>query len=429
MKKVLIITYYWPPSGGGGVQRWLKFTKYLPKFGWQPIVLTPSNPSVREIDTSLSEDISSTVKVIKIPIWEPYAISSMVFNTNTIPKQGIVPDSNSILEYFLVWIRGNLFIPDTRIFWRKKVLKTIKNLVKAEKIDLVITTGPPHSLHKIGFKIKKIFAIPWIVDFRDPWSDWDILDQMKLTCLSRKLHESQEKKIVKNANGLITVSNNWAKDLQKKYKLSVKVITNGFDSERLIKPQDIKNKKFRISHFGLINRFRNTPTLWDVLEKICNENQTFYQDLELFFAGNIDNAIFEKIKGKNFFNKIKYANYIPHRQLQKEYELTSTFLLLSNNTKNSKGHIPGKLFDYLFYEKPVLALCRIGGDIANIIEKTSSGYALEFNDKIGIEKSILNLYELYKSKMPYHKHQDINQYEAKKLTEKLAGYMNEIEGL
>jgi glycosyltransferase involved in cell wall biosynthesis len=423
MKKVLVITYYWPPSGGGGVQRWLKFTKYLPEFGWNPIVLTPANPSVREQDSSLLNEVRADLKIVKIPIFEPYAVTSKLLNIQTVPRQGIVQSKPDIRNYLLTWMRGNFLIPDTRIFWRKPAFKKASKLIVEESIDLVITTGPPHSLHLIGHDLKTHLKIKWIADFRDPWSDWDILDQLKLTPWAKMRHKMLEQKVIGAADGVITVSNAWAKDLSERHQKTIKVITNGYDRNAEYTDAEATPDKFRISHFGLINKFRNVPRLWQVLGELCQKDQEFCEDLEIFLAGNIENSLFELFKEYKLDTKLNYVEYLPYAELPLKYAQTSVFLLLSNRSKNSKGHIPGKLFEYLEQGKPVLALSDTDGDVADIIIKTNSGYVADPEDEVSIRNYIMKLYEGYRKNERIFKQTGISGYERRNLTERLSDFM------
>lgn len=426
MKTALIITYYWPPSGGGGVQRWLKFTKYLPEFGWKPIILTPSNPSVREQDTSLLDEVNTDLKVVKLPIFEPYALTSKLLNIQTIPKQGIVQSDPDIRNKFLTWMRGNFLIPDTRIFWRKPAYKKAAQIITDEHVDLVITTGPPHSIHLIGYDLKTKLNVKWIADFRDPWSDWDILNQLRLTDWARTRHQKLERKVIKAADGVTTVSNAWAKEFSERHQKSVEVVTNGYEDDGEPKPVENVPDKFRISHFGLINKFRNVPRLWQVLGELCKKDQDFSDDLEIFLAGNVESSLFDLFKENNLGDKVKYANYLPYGELPGKYAQTSVFLLLSNKSKNSKGHIPGKLFEYLHQGKPVLALSDKDGDVSEIINKTNSGFVVDSDDTSSIRDCLLKLYNSYKSGWHIFEQKGISDYERKNLTGKLSAYMNRM---
>ncbi len=426
IKTVLIITYYWPPSGGGGVQRWLNFSKHLPTLGWRPIVLTPSNPSVLEQDPSLLDEISPALSVVKIPILEPYAFVSGLFKTQTIPRQGIVQKGSGFKSKILTWMRGNLLIPDTRIFWRKPAFKKACQIIRNESVDLVVTTGPPHSMHLIGLDLKRKLNVKWIADFRDPWTEWDILESLKLTRWAKASHLQLEKQVFEHADGVITVSNAWAIEFSDLHNKMPEVITNGFEIER--KPTDTPphQNKFRISHFGLINQFRSAPSLWQVLGELCHEDEQFSGELEIFLAGNVDEYVLTLLRDYGLGNKIRFTPYIPYEALPEKYQETSVFLLLTNKSKNSKGHIPGKLFEYLIQGKPILALTEPDGDVADILCNTNAGFVAEPNDALKIKNILRRLYETFRKEKTIAPAKNLDQFDRKYLTEKLSGYMNQI---
>jgi glycosyltransferase involved in cell wall biosynthesis len=232
-KKVLIITYYWPPSGGSGVQRWLKFVKYLVRAGWEPFVFTPENPSFTIEDKSLQSDVPESVEVIRFPIWEPYQlffrVSSLFGKKRLQQTDFISTGKKSFFQSISSWVRGNLFIPDARMFWVKPSVNYLTNFIQRSNIDKVITTGPPHSVHLIGLRLKrKNPSLHWIADFRDPWSEWDLLDTLSLTLLARKRHQSLERQVLKNADRVITIAPYHVDRLQELSGRKVDLITNGF---------------------------------------------------------------------------------------------------------------------------------------------------------------------------------------------------------
>jgi len=194
MKKALIITYYWPPSGGAGVQRWLKFVKYLREFGWEPIVYTPENPEFPEIDESLYSDIPENLTVIKTPIREPYTAYKKFIGRTKKEKinAGFLSEKkrNPFLENISVWIRGNFFIPDARLLWIKPSVKFLLKYLTGNPVDIIISTGPPHSMHIIAMKLNESLKLPWVADFRDPWTNIDFYKDLKLTSWADSRHHN-----------------------------------------------------------------------------------------------------------------------------------------------------------------------------------------------------------------------------------------------
>jgi glycosyltransferase involved in cell wall biosynthesis len=233
MKKVLIITYYWPPMGGGGVQRWLKMTKYFREFGWEPVIFTTENGEASVVDESMLAEIPSGIETLKVPIWEPFGLYKKLLGKSKdekiAPGLGQETKGNSTLQKLSIWVRGNFFIPDARMFWIKPSSKFLEKYLKENKIDAIISTGPPHSTHLIAFNVTRENNIPWIADFRDPWTNIDFYHKLMLTGWADNKHKKLELKVLKNANAIVTVSWSWAKDFEKLINRKIDVITNGFD--------------------------------------------------------------------------------------------------------------------------------------------------------------------------------------------------------
>lgn len=406
MKKILIITYYWPPAGGGGVQRWLKFAKYLPEYNVQPVIAIPENADYPVIDESLKTDIPKNIETIKIPIWEPYSVFKLLSRKKKSENvnSGLLGKSKkkSAIEKLALWLRGNILIPDPRIFWIKPAQKKLLRYLADTNIATVITTGPPHSVHLIGLKLKKKTGVNWIADFRDPWSEIDYLEIFKPSALAMKFQKSLEKKVLISADKVLVVSKNWADDLKKLGARNVEVITNGYDEE------DFKNfnynyptDKLTLLYSGILHDYRNPKFLWDALETICSEDDKFAQLFELKLFGTIDEGVVDYIKSLPALSeRFYYGGYIKHNELINEYEKASVLLLLQNNTKNALGHIPGKLFEYLASEKKIVAIGPgSGSDVVNILQKSNAGMVIDSKDAVLIKDKLyayLNASELDK---------------------------------
>ncbi|MBN2636379.1 MAG: glycosyltransferase [Prolixibacteraceae bacterium] len=428
MKKVLIITYYWPPSGGSGVQRWLKFVKYLPQNGWKPIVIVPENAEYPVFDATLEKEIPPEAEIIKIPIWEPYSLFKKITRRKKDEKvnNGLFFDEKkqSLSTKFSLWIRGNLFIPDPRLFWVKPVTKKLIKLIPEINPDFIITTGTPHSIHLIARKIKAKFPkLPWLADLRDPWSDLDMLDSFHASAYAKKRHKKLEYQTLSAADVVTTVSPTWTKELQSSIPTPVVCITNGFDKN------DFSNYKFTtlddfvISHIGIINSYRNPDPLWKALEELCNERNDFREKLKLRIIGITDDGLRNNInKYPILRQKIFITGYIPHDEVIHEYQKASCLLLLLNNSKNSLGHIPGKFFEYLATGKPILAIAPPESDVAKIISENKIGFASAFDDKEAIKKSILSVFD---NTPKVFSDEKINQFSRDYLTQKLTDLLEE----
>jgi glycosyltransferase involved in cell wall biosynthesis len=428
MKKVLIIAYYWPPSGGSGVQRWLKFVKYLPQNGWKPIVVVPENAEYPVLDKTLEKEIPAEAEIVKIPIWEPYSLFKKITGRKKEEKvnNGLFFDEKkqSLTTKLSLWIRGNLFIPDPRVFWVKPAAKKIIDLIPELQPDFIITTGTPHSIHLIARKIKAKFPeIPWLADLRDPWSDLDMLESFYASTYAKNRHKKLEHQTLSAANVVTTVTPTWTKELQSSIPTPVVCITNGFDKKDFSNYTFTKQDDFVISHIGIINSYRNPDPLWKALEELCIENENFRNKLKLRIIGITDEALQNNINQyPTLKQKVSITGYIPHDKVILEYQKSSCLLLLLNNSKNSLGHIPGKFFEYLATGKPILAIAPSNSDVASIINENKIGFASAFDDKDAIKKSIFSIFE---DSIIGLSEEKIDQFSREYLTRKLSALLDE----
>lgn len=422
MKKVLVITYYWPPSGGSGVQRWLKFTKYLPDFGWQPLVFTPENPSFEVKDESLVNDVSDEVEVIKLPIWEPYGLVNKLKGKGNQQSDLIKKKKKGLLAKTLLWIRGNCFIPDPRKFWVKPAVKVLEDLIVSNEIDVIITTGPPHSMHLIGHKLKQKLDVKWVADFRDPWTQWGLFQNFNMSQLAWNKHKKLEKKVLRDANEVITVSHHYAEGLKELYQRDVHVITNGFDEAEFESVANIKPDKFVIRHLGVVDEHRNPWPLLNAVEKLAAQNV----QINIEFVGNVNETLKAEIsERKELAGSVEFKPYVSHSEVLPLYRKSAVLLSLPMNAENAKGNIPGKIFEYLAAKRPILAIGDISGDAARIVKETGAGIIVEERDHEGIMNALLTMkknFEDGKENTP----SEIEKYTRKNLTARLAEVLDNL---
>jgi len=428
LKRVLIISYYWPPSAGSGVQRWLKFSKYLPENGWQPVIYTPENPSYQVHDNSLLKDIPSEVEVIKTSIWEPYGFYQKLRGgkADKDMNNGILDEKQGgLLSKVSSWIRGNLFIPDPKIFWVNKSVSFLRTYLKENPVDVIISTGPPHSMHLIALGVKKHMNIPWIADFRDPWSKLDLLDDYNISKSSRKKYEHLEKQVLMKSDVCLTVSNNWGKMFSELGASRVEVITNGYDAED-VKLESITSDNFIVSHFGLLNHMRNPKDFWCALNDLCAENNSFGARLELHLGGTLDAGVLDELNQLEHLKPCLYVHpYISHEDVLKWYSKSSLLLLLTFESEIGKGNIPGKLFEYLAMNKPVIAFGHEDGDVAEILEQIEVGWNFEYQaGNVGaIKKTIL---ESFNSLQNPNQNHEFEKFNRESLTKRLVNLLDNI---
>ncbi len=428
MKRVLVITYYWPPSGGAGVQRWLKFTKYLPEFGWQPVVYTPENPEAPAKDETLFKDISPETEVLKSSIWEPYSWYKKFLGIRKEEKinAGFISEQEKpkLKEKISVWIRGNFFIPDARKFWIRPSIRFLKKYLEENPVDVIVTTGPPHSMHLIGLGLKKHFSIPWIADFRDPWSEIDFYEQLYLTRLADRKQKRQEKRVLTTADQVVAVGEIRAQDLEAIAGRDVRVITNGYDETDFASAPVDPDEKFSIIHVGAMNRDRNHPAFWEVLGALVQENPAFSEAMEMRLIGKVDYSVLRQIEVNGLENHIIKIEYLPHDQIAGVLQSAHLLYLPINNTPKPNSIIPGKIFEYLASGTPVVGTGPVNGDSAAIMKKTKSGIMVDFEDKKGLKLALLKYFDGYKK--PHLKQKDTYhlRFSRKNLTGELVKVMN-----
>lgn len=412
--KVLIITYYWPPAGGSGVQRWLKFVKYLQDFGIEPIIYTVDNANYPKEDASLVDEIPKGITVLKQPIWEPTDV--LFWKQKNKQKKDI---SNSTNSGFLSFIRGNFFIPDPKIFWVKPSVKFLKNYLKDHKVDVIISTGPPHSMHLIADKLHQKTGIKWLADFRDPWSNLYYNKDFKQLKFAINQNKKLESKILNNADCILTVSNSLKEEFAKQSK-RVEVITNGFDSEVLLSGSTELDEKFTISYIGLLPKQSNPKLFFKVLNEICHHNKAFKNDLKLNFIGDIYDEVKVEIEKNKLIENTNFIGYVSHQKAIEYQKKSQVLLLLIPNIENAHGILTGKLFEYLTANRPTLAISPPNKDLQEIIENTNTGTFVDYNDEQKLKETIEDFYHQYKKGSLKVAAKNIEQYHRKQLTKKLA---------
>lgn len=420
-KKALIITYYWPPAGGPGVQRWLKFVKYLPDFNIDPIVYIPENPRYPLRDNSLNSEVSSALTIIKQPINEPYKLADLFSKkTSRTISKGVISEkkTQSFVEKLLLYIRGNFFIPDARKGWIKPSVVFLSEYISKENIETIITTGPPHSLHLIGLKLKEQLGVKWVADFRDPWTTIGYHKQLKLTESSKAKHKELEKQVLITADQIIVTSFKTKKEFQQITNQSIEVITNGYDKESVV---DFKmDSKFTLAHIGSLLSKRNPEILWRVLSDLIAENDSFLKDLQLNFIGFVSGDVLYSIEKYHLSDYINNIGYVSHKEAIKYQKKSQILLLIEIDSDETKCIIPGKLFEYMVSNRPIVAIGPKDSDVEKIIQETNTGNYFNYTDYDLLKTTILEHYKAYKNKSLQVHPIGLQKYSRKSLTEALS---------
>ncbi|MFP8894408.1 glycosyl transferase family 1 [Chryseobacterium sp. EZn1] len=424
-KKILIITYYWPPAGGPGVQRWLKFAKYLPDFGWKPIIYTPENPSYPLLDETLMKDVPENIEMVRTKIWEPYQLAEKLNKSNKKFKAGQfdVGKNQSWKSRLSIWVRGNFFIPDARVFWVKPSITFLEKYLKENKIDTIVTSGPPHSLHLIGLGLKnKMPDLKWVADFRDPWTEISYYKHLKLTKSSDKKHRQLESAVFKNADITLATSYTDAENFRKAGANAI-CITNGYDesdSGQKAEGQNLQNgQAFTLSYIGVLEQLRNPENLWKALDELIKENAEFAADFKLKFVGRIDDKILQSIENSSLKNHILNLGYLAHGKAVEEMQNSNLLLITNFPNESSKGIIPGKIFEYLASGKLILSFGPDKADVSKILEETQAGKHFSYQDTEAVKSFILEKFNLWKNGSLLENTQHIEQFSRKNLTQQL----------
>ena len=429
MKKVLIISYYWPPSGGIAVHRCLKFAKYLREFGWEPVICVPDKPEYPVIDEGNFKDVQKGTTVLKTNIWEPFNLFKIITGKKKeerIHNVFLEAEKATFRHKLGIWIRGNIFIPDARKFWIRPSVNYLSKYLKENPVDVLFTNGPPQTTHMIAYGVKKKLGIPWHADFQDPWTQVDYFPQLMLNPLSLRIHKAMEQRVFKNADKISICSNTWKDDLESIDAKNVGVIVWGYDEDDF---KDIKvelSPKFTMSHYGSLGPDRNAKTLWKACSVIVDENPQFAKDLEIELAGFIGHAVIKEIESLGLKNNLVLFDHLSRKETLERMHRSQILLLILNDMPNVNGRLPGKLFEYLATRRPVLVIGPKESDASKIVNGVNAGFTCDFADLHKTIRTVKELYEKFLSGKLEPNKSNISEYSSRNLTKKLAGYLDEI---
>lgn len=432
MKKFLLITYYWPPAGGGGVMRWVKMTKYIKQYGWEPIVYTPENGETAAFDESLAKEVAPDLKVVKTPIWEPYHLYKQFLGRKKEDKiySGFINEGKkeSLAQKVSVFIRGNFFIPDARMFWIKPSIQFLKKYLQEHPVDAIVSTGPPHSMHLIAEGVHRATGIPWIADFRDPWTNIDFYKDLRLTDWADARHKKLEQKVLRNASRVVAVT--WRSrdefvDLCGRQDIAV--IPNGFDDADFAHAEAAPlDSDFSIAHIGSMNKDRNPEVFWRAVQAALAEVPTLAQKLKIRLVGPTDFSVRESVQKYGLEGYTEFIDFVPHDIAVQYQQQSQVLLLLINNSPNSRTIIPGKLYEYLGSGRPLLAIGPKDSDSAKVVELTKGGALHNYEDVEGLKKSILAFFAAYETGSLKGNAEGIEQFTRRYLAGKFAELLGEV---
>jgi hypothetical protein len=430
MKRVLIITYYWPPVGGSGVQRWVKFAKYLPQEGWQPVIYTPENPDLSSIDMSLLEDIPKEAEIIKRRILEPYGIYRKITGSKGQIKVEANPGNGgkgSLIKRISMWIRGNFFMPDPRCFWINPSARFLKKYLKEHPVDIIVSTGPPQSMHLIARKVSLATGIPWVADFRDPWTKIFYFKHLRLGKWAERKHHELEQKVLDDATAIVAVSPLVQNDFQNATDTPVHMITNGYDEEDYLNAV-VPDGRFNVVHTGLLTAEGNPVELWKVLADMCAADRGFAGKFRLILAGKTDAKVLESIKEAGLEKYLTNLGYLDHDKAVMEQRKASVLILPIREEPETKAILPGKLFEYLAARRPILGVGTREGAMATVLQETGAGKIFNWSDTNDIKEYMENCWNRFCAGTLETEAADIERFSRRSTTRRMAELFESIIG-
>ena len=436
MKRVLIISYYWPPTGGSGVQRWVKFAKYLPEEDWQPVIYTPENPEQLAVDASLEAEVPSEAEVIRTRITEPYALYKKVLRRSGHSKEAVEVNpvnaqNKSFLQKAAMWVRGNFFRPDPRCLWIRPSVRYLKKYLEEHPVDMIVTTGPPQSMHMIGLRLAKETGLPWVADFRDPWTKIFYFKHLSMTPATERWHKKMEKAVLDEASAVVAVSPLVQQEFQAMTDTPVELITNGFDecdfpSEKDTEAYGGPDKDFTITHTGLFAADGNPTVLWDVLREKYQADGDFRKRLRIKLIGKNDEQILKALKDRGLQEALTDMGYQPHSVAVEQQRKASILILPLRKEPEYKAVLPGKLFEYMASERPVLGIGQPDGAMAMILGEAKTGTVLDWDDKKGISEYIEKCWKMHLEGRLTTVGADISRFTRRSTTRQMAGLFDRL---
>lgn len=426
-KKVLIITYYWPPAGGIVVLRCLKIAKYLRDFGWEPIIFTAENPYYTYVDYTNEKDIPKGIEIIKQKGFELEGIFKKIAKKDGQSINNVVFSAGK-KSWFVrlgIWVRANFFIPDAKALWIRPSVHKLSKYLQENKVDAIFSDGPPHTNTFIAQRIAEKFNIPWLSDYQDPWTQVDYYQKFNFTKWADKKHKRLEQKALKTARKVVSASPSFSKGLEELGAKNTGVIYYGYDEDDFKDIHPNLDKKFTMVHAGILAGDRLPENLLQAVKELTEENKVFKDDFRLKLIGSVEDGTLEIIKQSIPADNLDLAGIIPRKEVLQQICNAQVLLNLVNKI-NSKGRIPGKIYEYFRARRPIISLGDTEGDVAKLIEETKSGACFEYTNKQDLKKHILQLFNAYKENKLEATKGDISEFSNRNQTQKVAGYLDEI---
>lgn len=397
-KKVLLFSYYWPPASSPGVQRWLKFVKYLEDYGWASAVITPKNGSYPNTDATLLNDIPDDTELLTTKTLEPFRLFNLLTGQAKRGKassvgMGDLKGAQSPIKKISAYIRANWFIPDARKGWNRYAIRTGIEYIQKQNVDAIITTGPPHSSHLIGLNLSRKFNLPWVADFRDPWTNIYYNHFLPRSSSTQKKDLALETKVLSNASLVTVVSNGLLQEFSDRAR-STLLLPNGYDLEDFYGKHTFeKSDKFTLSYIGNLKENQNIEALWTALSELINANPQFAQNFRLSLTGNIHPTVLQSITQAGLNPNLIQYPFVQHHQAIEQMISASALLFPIPQSAQNKKIITGKIFEYLASRTPLVSIGPPDGDAAKILHNCERSPMIDPDNMDEIKHRIKHLYE------------------------------------
>lgn len=392
-KKVIFVTYYWPPAGGIGVLRCLKIAKYLRSFDWEPVIFTSTQDSYQFIDDQ--NEVPGNIEVIRVHGFNPTeTFKSISGRKKEVPLVDITvtpATKHKWLDKLGIWIRGNFFIPDARSFWARPAIRAIEEWLQRNNCHAIFSDGPPHTNTLVALKIANKYGIPWLADFQDPWTQADYYGHMKIGWIANKIHQSMERKVLQRANLVTIASPSWAVDLKELGRSNAEVLYYGYDESDFIDYRPENKPGFIVFHGGLLGRDRNPTPFIQAIAKLKDQIERDIGPLQIRLAGGVDDGVIQDFKNAGLGSNLELLGMISRKDVLLEISTSHLLILPINRAANAKGRIPGKLFELMRSQKPILALGPTDGDVSKLLEATGTGKTFTYEDYSGCQEFLSEL--------------------------------------
>lgn len=402
-RRILFITYYFPPSSGPGVQRALKFAKYLPEFGWLPTVLTvrPEDAAYPNTDSALLDEIPVQVQVERTKAWDPYALYARLqgkAKSDTVGVGFVGESSMTWKQAFARWVRANVFLPDARAGWVPYATRGANALMKNQTFHAVFTTGPPHSTHLIGRRIAAQHRLPWVADFRDPWTGIDFYKDLPMSVIAKKWDARLEKQVLEQADRVLVVSPDMKRRLQKRVDTDYTVLQNGFDPADFVHDSPALSTTFTLSYIGNLNAARNPEALWKAMASPVLD--TTRDSIAVRLVGNVDPMAVATARKYKVDERVTVEPYLAHADAVRAMQASTMLLLIINRVEGAEGIMTGKLYEYIASGRPILGIGPVEGDAAQVLRETEAGQMFDYEDHAGVAGFIEEQYQAWQHGRP-----------------------------